>query len=92
MTQFLVSRNSFSLGVVLGLIAGCLPDGMAAPATAPVLPMGSAPVPLGADWFPSRLHAFVWRNWSLVSPERLAKTVGAARAPDRFGCWQLHRA
>ncbi|WP_270087885.1 hypothetical protein [Sphingobacterium sp. SYP-B4668] len=25
--------------------------------------------------FPSRLHAFVWRNWNLVPVERMAKTV-----------------
>lgn len=26
--------------------------------------------------FPSRLHAFVWRNWESVSLERMARTVG----------------
>jgi hypothetical protein len=39
--------------------------------------MGSAPAPLEASWFPSRLHAFVWRNWALVPPGRLAEVVGA---------------
>ena len=28
--------------------------------------------------FPSALHAFVWRNWSLVPIERMAKTVEAS--------------
>lgn len=42
-----------------------------------VLPMGTAPAPLDAAWFPSPLHAFVWRNWTLVSPDRMAKTIGA---------------
>jgi hypothetical protein len=41
------------------------------------LPTGSAPPPLAADHFPSRLHAFVWRNWQLVSVERMAQVVGA---------------
>ncbi len=41
------------------------------------LPAGSAPAPLEAAWFPSRLHAFVWRNWALVPPGRLASVVGA---------------
>jgi hypothetical protein len=41
------------------------------------LPTGSAPRPLAADHFPSRLHAYVWRNWQLVSAERLAEVVGA---------------
>ena len=30
--------------------------------------------------FPDRLHAFVWRNWSLVSVERIAAVVGASPA------------
>ena len=42
-----------------------------------ILPKGSAPVALSFDHFPSRLHAFVWRNWELVSPERMARVVGA---------------
>src|SRR6185503_13167298 len=30
--------------------------------------------------FPSRLHAFVWRNWPLVPVERLAKVVSTTPA------------
>ena len=30
--------------------------------------------------FPTRLHAFVWRNWPLVTPERMAQVVGAKQA------------
>jgi hypothetical protein len=41
------------------------------------LPVGSAPAPVAAPHFPDRLHAFVWRNWTLVPPERMAKAVGA---------------
>jgi len=37
----------------------------------------SGPKPLDVPHFPSRLHAFVWRNWSLVDPERMASTLGA---------------
>ncbi len=48
---------------------------------ATVLPMGNAPAPLDAAWFPNRLHAFVWRNWSLVSSTQMAPVVGA-RADD----------
>jgi hypothetical protein len=43
----------------------------------PDLPVGTAPVALDTPWFPSRLHAFVWRNWSLVPVQRLAEVVGA---------------
>ncbi len=42
-----------------------------------LLPMGHAPQALAFPHFPSRLHAFVWRNWQLVPIERLAKVVGA---------------
>lgn len=55
-------------------------DGAAA-ADLSVLPQGAAPDALEAEWFPSRLHAFVWRNWLLVSPKRMAEVVGA-RAAD----------
>lgn len=42
-----------------------------------ILPVGSAPQALETPWFPSRLHAFVWRNWQLVPAQRMADVVGA---------------
>ncbi len=45
-----------------------------------VLPVGDAPKPLPSPHFPSRLHAFVWRNWQLVPASRLAEVVGAKQA------------
>ncbi len=30
------------------------------------------------SWFPSRMHAFVWRNWESVSAERMAKVLGTS--------------
>ncbi|NJL73160.1 MAG: hypothetical protein HC888_17265 [Candidatus Competibacteraceae bacterium] len=42
-----------------------------------VLPAGSAPQALSFDHFPDRLHAFVWRNWSVTPLDRMAATVGA---------------
>lgn len=44
------------------------------------LPVGSHPEALPTPWFPSRLHAFVWRNWGLVEPGRMARVVGARRS------------
>jgi len=44
------------------------------------LPKGSAPNPVSFPHFPSRLHAFVWRNWPLVTPQRMARVVGAKPA------------
>lgn len=50
------------------------------------LPTGSAPQALNIDWFPSRLHAFVWRNWALVDIKRMAEVVGAhARDLEKLG-------
>ncbi len=40
------------------------------------LPGGAAPKPVSFPHFPSRLHSFVWRNWPLVTPERMAQVVG----------------
>ncbi len=48
------------------------------PAAEVTLPQGSAPAALVARYFPNRLHEFVWRNWNLVAPSRLAKVVGAS--------------
>jgi len=44
------------------------------------LPKGRAPKPASFPHFPSRLHAFVWRNWPLVTPERMARVVDAKPA------------
>jgi hypothetical protein len=41
------------------------------------LPVGPAPKPVAIPHFPDRVHAFVWRNWSLVPADRLAKVLSA---------------
>lgn len=41
------------------------------------LPEGSAPPALDFPHFPSRMHTYVWRNWTLVPEERAAATIGA---------------
>ena len=43
------------------------------------LPVGNAPAPVPNPHFPTRFHAYVWRNWSLVPVDRIAKAVGAGR-------------
>ncbi len=72
------SRRFFLRQATLGIAAWPFlgQAGFAADAIA-ALPSGAGPVPLDAAWFPSRLHAFVWRNWSLVSLKRMAVVVGA---------------
>jgi hypothetical protein len=39
--------------------------------------MGPAPDPVALPYFPDRLHAYVWRNWTLVPVERLAAVAGS---------------
>ena len=41
------------------------------------LPVGSNPPAIKFDYFPNRVYALVWRNWNLVEPERIARTIGA---------------
>ncbi|MEI2727215.1 MAG: hypothetical protein V9H26_28070 [Verrucomicrobiota bacterium] len=41
-----------------------------------VFPDGKPQLAIEDKHFPSRLHAFVWRNWESVTLERMAKTVG----------------
>ncbi len=43
------------------------------------LPKGGAPNPVATPHFHDRLEAFVWRNWTLVSIDRMAMVVGAER-------------
>lgn len=40
------------------------------------LPGQSDQVGIGADHFPSMLHAFIWRNWGMVPASRLAEVIG----------------
>lgn len=42
------------------------------------MPQGPSPAPLAAGCFPDRVHEFVWRNWNLASPDKLAKLLGAS--------------
>jgi len=42
---------------------------------AEVLPKGPTPFPIEFKHFPDRLHAFVWRNWEMVPPKRMAEVL-----------------
>jgi hypothetical protein len=42
-----------------------------------ILPAGNAPQPVALPHFPSRLHAFIWRNWQLIPTARLVEVAGA---------------
>jgi hypothetical protein len=77
----ITSRRDFLAQTSCGLAAlSFMPWSVVAEDAAPILPMGGAPAPLDAAWFPSRMYAFVWRNWALVPLERMAALVGAT--PD----------
>jgi hypothetical protein len=42
------------------------------------LPAVSGRQPVAYPWFPSTLHAVVWRNWELIPVERTAAALGAS--------------
>lgn len=63
---------TFRVLLCLGLLVP-----LSADAAETVLPVGSGPPPVEVPWFPSRLHAVVWRNWELVPTERLATALDA---------------
>jgi hypothetical protein len=77
-------REFIQTGLVagLGLAAGC--RAMEAPKPAGIftsealkqLPRGPAPRAVEFPHFPTRVHAFVWRNWDLVPVARLAAVLG----------------
>lgn len=78
--RFVQTSAAAAAGV---LVARKLPGAAksAAPAMSVAdLPKGNAPAPLALPHFPDRLHAFLWRNWTLVPLERLATVVGASQA------------
>lgn len=60
------------------LLAGLVAGGWASES----LPAGQPPPAVLFEHFPSRLHAYVWRNWELVDTPTLARVVGAA--PERI--------
>lgn len=73
------SRRTFC-GQIAGLAAiSLIPHGnLLAAESAIELPVGSAPEPVNFPWFPSRMHAFIWRNWSLLPPAKLAAVLGTS--------------
>ncbi len=65
-----------NIGVAAENMAGVPPNAPERITCVDVFPDGN-PKPAVVDpHFPSRLHAFVWRNWESVSAERMAMTVG----------------
>ena len=78
-----LTRRRF-LAVACATTVGGLAPGLAASGSArgshgeeAGLPSGRATKPVSLPHFPSRLHAFVWRNWQLVPLARLAEVVWA---------------
>lgn len=65
-------------------LAAAVPDGSGMSVTE--LPEGTAPPALPLPHFPTRVHAFVWRNWSLVPSSKMARVLGIPeREVQRIG-------
>ena len=43
-----------------------------------VLPQGETKAALASPHFPDRVHEFIWRNWNVVAPVKLAQVLGTS--------------
>jgi hypothetical protein len=68
--------------LVLWVLGGLALQGLLFGAETPLPGEAGVKPSLGCEPFPSRLHAFVWRNWTVVPQTRLAEVVGTT--PDRI--------
>ena len=57
-----LSRRAFFGIAAAAATTRFLPWTSLAADAAAALPMGAAPAPLDSAWFPSRMHALIWRN------------------------------
>ena len=71
-----INRSRATACALAALLSAALPVG----ASAAELPAVSNRQPVPTPHFPDRLHAVVWRNWGLVTPERIADVLGTERA------------
>lgn len=67
--------SRFTVWIALALIGQCT-TAVTAPS---VLPQGETKPAVDSPYFPDRVHAFVWRNWNVVDPAKLARILGASR-------------
>ncbi len=65
----------YFLSVLLSFFILVLFSSAFAAETSAPLPEGSAPPALVCDHFPSRMHAFVFRNWTVVPTEKIAAVL-----------------
>lgn len=70
-------RNLIKIAVVALAVLACAPKNPIYPA-AEGLPGESDKAAVAAEHFPSRMHAFIWRNWGLVPESRLAEVLGTS--------------
>ena len=71
-----MSTKGHTMSSLLIMVSTLLLVSMATSASANIdLPVGSHPTALEFPHFPDRLHAFVWRNWQLVDPKRMADVI-----------------
>jgi len=75
--EFIANTAVAAAGTVVGLtsLSGAEKPRSDSQALA-LLPSGPTPLPIPLPHFPDRLHAFVWRNWTLVPIEKLASVLG----------------
>ena len=72
MVQLAVQKQTRVLSLFLGVVLLSPGFSLAGDGS---LPVGSNPPAIVSLHFPSRMHAFVWRNWQLVELDRLARVL-----------------
>ncbi len=70
-----ISLSRLSLFAIPLAVLPCLTSTLRAES---VLPVGPAPKALDFPHFPDRVHTFIWRNWPVVEPARLAEVLGTS--------------
>ncbi len=71
----MASGTLFRAACLCTIVSSGIGHGVAGKAA---MPQGPSPAPIAARHFPDRMHEFVWRNWNLVSPDKMAKLLGAS--------------
>ncbi len=69
-----MNNSALSFRILTCFVVACF----ASDVYAAELPSGSAPNALEFSHFPDRMHVFIWRNWMVVEPARMAKVLNTS--------------
>jgi len=70
-----VSKTAFVAALINTILFYSTSEGTAGEVT---LPQGDSPTAVVTRHFPDRVHEFIWRNWNVVKPIKLATILGTS--------------